>query len=197
MMIIRRLSAPALPLLLAGCISLGPKTPATLMALTPSATVSAGAAKATSDERSIAVNIPTAQPALATQRVMVQDGPNAVAYVKDAQWVAAPALLFRNLVAETITARTGRYVPDQRATGLQPDLRISGQLVQFGLDGPGMAAVVMFDGVLARSGSTTLQTRRFEARVPIGSTDGPAAAVGINQAANRVAEEIAGWIGGG
>ena len=194
-MMIKRLSALALALPIAGCISLSPKPPPFMISLTPVAMVPAGTSRATSDERSVAVNIPTVQPALATQRVMVQDGPNAVAYVPKALWSGSPALLFRNLLAETIEAKTGRYVPDQRATGLQPNLRLSGQLVQFGVDAPGRQAVVIFDAVLARSGSTTLQTRRFEARVPIASVTEAEAAAGLNIAANQVAADVAGWIG--
>ena len=126
---------------------------------------------------------------------MVQDGPNAVAYVPKALWAGPPALLFRNLLAETIMAKTGRYVPDQRATGLQPDLRLSGQLFQFGIDAPGSQAVIVFDAVLARSGSTTLRTKRFEARAPIARTDEQNAAVGLNQAANQIAADVAAWVG--
>ena len=194
-MMIRRLSILALALPLAGCISFGAKPPPSMMVLTPAATVPAGTASSTSDEKSVAVNIPTVQPALATQRVMVQDGPNAVAYVPKALWAGSPALLFRNLIAETIEAKTGRFVPDQRATGLQPNLRVSGQLVQFGVDAPSHQAVVIFDGVLAHSGSTVLQTKRFEARAPIAAVDGANVAAGVNQAANQVAADIAAWVG--
>ena len=191
------LAAPLLALSLAGCISFGPKTPPTLATLTATTPVAAGPARTTSDARSIAVAIPSVQPALANQRVMVEAGGTSVAYLKDAQWVAAPALLFRNLLAETITAQTGRFVPDQRSTGAQPDTRLSGQIVQFGLDGPGMAVVVTFDGVITRSGSETLQTRRFTARLPVAKEDAPTVSAALNQAANQVAGEVATWVGGG
>lgn len=183
----------ALPL--AGCISIGPKPPALLITLAAATPVQAGPARATDDAHAVAVAIPAAQPALATQRVMVQAGPNSVAYLKDAAWAAAPGLLFRNLLAETITAATGRYVPDQRSTGAQPDTRLSGQLVQFGLDGPGGFVVVTFDGVIAHSGTERLVTRRFTAQVPVAAQDPASVATAINQAANQVAGEVAAWIG--
>lgn len=183
----------ALPL--AGCISLGPKTPPSLMTLTAATPVPAGPARTTDDAHSVAVAIPNVQPALATQRVMVQAGPNSVAYVKDALWTASPGLLFRNLLAETITATTGRYVPDQRNTGAQPDTRLSGQLTQFNLDGPGRFVVVTFDGVLAHSGSDRLQTRRFTARAPVAAEDAASVGAALDRAANQVAAEVAAWIG--
>ncbi|NIJ07453.1 cholesterol transport system auxiliary component [Sphingomonas vulcanisoli] len=194
-MMIRRFAVLALMLPLAGCISFGAKPPPALMSLSAATPVAAGTTRTTSDEKSVAVNIPTVQPALATQRVMVQDGPNSVAYVPKALWAGSPALLFRNLLAETITAKTGRFVPDQRATGLQPDLRVSGQLVQFGVDAPARQAVVIFDGVLAHAGSTTLQTRRFEAHAPIAAVNEGDVAAGVNQAANQVAADVAAWVG--
>lgn len=189
------LIALAAGLPLAGCISLSPKPPPSLMTLTATVPVVPGPARSTDDKSAVAVAVPSAIPSLGTQRVMVTDGPTSVAYVKGASWAAAPALLFRNLIAETITARTGRIVPDTRLLALQPNTRLSGELKAFGLDGPGMAAVVTFDGVIARTGSDRLETRRFEARVPVTAADGPAAAAGINQAANQVAGEVANWVG--
>ena len=126
---------------------------------------------------------------------MVQDGPDKVAYLKDTAWAANPGLLFRNLLAETIEAKTGRFVPDQRATGLQPDTRLSGQVVMFGLDGPGAAAVVTFDAVINHGGSDKVRTQRFTARVPVSSETGPAVGEAIAQAANQVAAAVADWIG--
>jgi len=39
-------------------------------------------------------------------------------------------------------------------------------------------------------------TRRFEARVPVAAIDRANAAPAVNAAANQVAIEVAGWIGG-
>jgi cholesterol transport system auxiliary component len=192
----RLLVSVALLLPLSACISFGAKPPKTLLDLPSQAMVAAGAAKTTDDAHSIAVAIPSVQPALATQRLMVQDGPNSVAYLKDTAWAANPGLLFRNLLAETVEAKTGRFVPDQRATGLQPDTRISGQLVDFGLDGPGHAAIVTFDAVVNHSGSGAIRSQRFTARVPVASENGAAVGAAIDQAANQVAAAVAAWVGG-
>lgn len=194
-MLRNRLLVLAAFLPLAGCISLGGKPPKTLISLTAATPVAAGAARTTDDAHAVAVAVPTVQPAIATQRVMVQDGPTNVAYVVDAAWAANPAMLFRNLLAETIEAKTGRFVPDQRSIGSQPDTRLTGEIVMFGIDGPAKMAVVTFDGVIRKSGSDAILTRRFTAQVPVGKVDGPSAAAAINQAANQVADQVAAWIG--
>src|SRR4051812_14880543 len=102
--------AAALPL--AGCISFGAKPPPTLMALSPAAPLAAGPAISTTDKKAVAIGDISVVPALATQRVLVTDGPTAVAYLKGGQWTAQPNLLFRSLLSETITTKTGRVVPD-------------------------------------------------------------------------------------
>lgn len=186
----------ALTMPLAGCISFGAKPPAALMTLSAATPLPAGPARTSDDHRAVAVALPGAIPGLATQRVMVSDGPVAVAYLKGGLWSAPPAQLFRALLAETITVRTGRVVPDPRLLAAQPDTRLSGQLAAFGLDGPGRAVVVTFDAAITRAGSSTLSTRRFTARVPVSSEDPPAVAAALNQAANQVAGEVADWIGG-
>ena len=49
-----------------------------------------------------------------------------------------PAHLFRDLLAETIRARTDRPVLDPRDYHLAPGLRLTGRIQQFGLDGDTM-----------------------------------------------------------
>lgn len=186
-------AAAALPL--AGCISFGPKPPPRLMTLSATTTLEAGAARTTDDKQAVAVAMPSAIPSLMTQRVLVTDGATEVAYLKGGLWAAAPAHLFRSLLAETITVRTGRVVPDPRLLASQPDTRVSGQLSAFGLDGPGFAAVVTFDAAITRTGSDKLEARRFTARVPVSAETPDLVASAINQAANQVAAEVADWVG--
>jgi cholesterol transport system auxiliary component len=187
------IGAVALPL--AGCISFGPKPPPTLMSLHAVTPVAAGAAHTTDDAHAVAVTVPAAPPTLATQRLMVQAGPNSIAYLKNAMWAAAPNVLMRNLLAETIEAKTGRFVPDTRAAGVQPDTRLSGTLAAFGLDGPGKAVIVIYDGTIKHAGSDKIETRRFSASVPVSSEDPQPVGMALDQAANQVAGEVADWIG--
>ena len=74
-------------------------------------------------------------------------------------------------------------------------MRLTGTLSRFGYDAQLGAVLVRYDGALSRDGGTRVETRRFEASVP---ADGTAATVGpaLNAAANRVAIDVAGWIGG-
>jgi len=180
---------------LAGCVSFGPKLPPSLLTLTATTPLAAGTSATTDDKRAVAVALPTAPQALMTQRLMVQASPTEVAYLKDAQWAAPPANLFRSLLSETITVRTGRVVPDPRLLSAQPDTRLSGQLTRFGLDAAGQAVEVVFDAALTREGSPTLRTRRFAARVPVSAQTVATVAPAINQAANDVAGQVADWIG--
>ena len=180
---------------LAGCVSFGPKPPASLMTLTASSPLTAGAARTTDDKHAVSIALLSVPPALATQRVMVADGPVAVAYIKGALWAAQPAMLFRGLLAETITVRTGRVVPDQRQLTTTPDTRLSGQLSECGLDAQARAVIVTFDAAISRSGSETLETRRFQTRVPVSGATEAAVAPALNQAANQVASDVADWIG--
>ena len=195
----RRLARIALPGLLVagltGCVSFGPKPPPTLMTLHTASAIATGPARIADEAHAVAVAVPTAEPTLATSRVMVQAGPNSVAYLKNALWAAQPAVLFRNLVAETITAKTGRIVPDPRLVQVQPNTRLTGHLDAFGFDAPAMAVVVTFDGTILRSGSSTIETRRFSARVPVASDQEQMVGAALDQAANQVAGEVADWVG--
>lgn len=187
------LSAALVPL--AGCISFGPKPPPSLLTLTAATPLAPGADRTADDARAVAVALPSVPQPLLTQRVMVSSGATEVAYLKDAQWAAPPAQLFRALLAETVTVRTGRVVPDPKLLASQPNTRLSGQLTRFGLDGPGQAVEVVFDATLTRAGSPTLDTRRFAARVPVSAeAEGPVGQA-LNQAANQVAGEVADWVG--
>lgn len=179
---------------LAGCVSFGAEPPASLMTLTPAATRPADQGRVAPAGQAITVVEPTVPQELATQRVPVETG-NAVAYVKDAQWVDMPSALFAHLLSETIAARTGRVVLDPRQFTLDPGIRLTGRLQMFGIDADRMEAVAIYDAALA-SGPDKVETRRFEARVPIAAIDQPSAAAALNQAANRIAAEVADWIGG-
>lgn len=193
--LLRLLPATLLALPLAGCISFGPKPPPTLMTIHSAQVVQPGAARTGDDSKAVAVATPTAEPTLMTQRVMVQSGDNSVAYLKDALWAAAPTALMRNVLAETIMAKTGRIVPEQRMLSLQPDTRLSGKLVAFGLDGPGMAVMVTFEGTIMHAGSNQVETRRFSARLPVSAEDAATVGAALDKAANQVAGEVADWIG--
>ena len=180
-------------LALSGCISFGAKPPPFLLRLTPAQEGAAGAARSAAAGQAITVAIPIVGQELMTPRVPVHSGANQVAYLKDAQWVEMPSALFARLVSETISVRTGRVVLDPRQFALDPGVRLTGTLQDFGLDGDRMEALVVYDAALARG--DRVETRRFAARAPLAAMDGASAASALNQAANQVAAEVAGWIG--
>jgi cholesterol transport system auxiliary component len=180
-------------LLLSAC-SFGPKVPPVLMRLTPDQTRPAGASQTATAAQTLTVVPPALPQELRTARVPVRTGGTAVAYLKNAQWVENPDALFARLVGETISARGGRVVLDPRQFALDPGTRLTGTLQSFGIDADTSEAVVIYDGVLAR-GSDTVESRRFEARVPMPVVDAASAGPALNQAANRVAAEVAAWVG--
>ncbi len=183
----------ALPL--AGCISFGAKPPPTLLTLTSQSQVAVGQDQNSATAKSITIQVPTVPQSLATARVPVQASPTSIAYVKDAQWAEPPARLFARLVSDTVAARTGMVVLSTIQSVNDPSAQLAGELRNFGLDSTAREAVVTFDAALTRAGKTTVEKRRFEARVPVAAIDATGSAAGINQAANTVATEVADWVG--
>lgn len=192
----------ALPLLmllpavaLSGCVSIGGKVPARLLTLTPSAQAPANAGMTLSRGIAVEVRYPSAPVELANNRVAVRSGPTELAYVKDAQWIDQPAHLFRDLLAEAITTRTGRPALTPRDAALAPGARLSGRLVAFDIDATGHRAEVIYDAAFQRS-DNQVETRRFEAQAPVnGAIDENSAGAALNTAANDVAAQVADWIG--
>jgi cholesterol transport system auxiliary component len=185
--------ALAAALALSGCLSFGPKVPPVLMRLTSDAQIAASGRTAAAAE-AITVVPPTAPAELNTPRVPVRTGSTQVAYVKDAQWVEVPTILFARLVSETIAAKTGRVVLDPKQFTFDPGQRLTGTLQTFGLDADRMEAVLVYDAAVSR-GKDSVETRRFEARVPVAALDAASAPAALNQAANQVAAEVAAWVG--
>lgn len=186
--------ATALPL--AACISFGAKPPPSLLNLTSVATLAASPARSVSPSETIAVGVPITPQAIATARVVVSDGATAIAYLPKAVWVEPPARLFQRLLSETIAAKTGRVVLDQRQTTIEPGSQISGQLLRFGIDAPTSDAVIVYDATWSQGKDKQIQIRRFEARVRASAIEAAAAGTALNRAANQLASDVAAWIGG-
>lgn len=186
---------PALAALtLSACLSFGSKPPPTLMRLTAAEARPAEGGRTAPTSEAITVVVPVLPQELRTTRVPVRTGETAVAYLKDAQWVDIPGALFGRLLSETIAARTGRVVLDPKQFTFDPGVRLTGTLHTFGLQGDRMEAVAIYDAALAR-GPETVETRRFEARVPITTVDAASAAPALNQVANQIAAQVAAWVG--
>lgn len=183
-------------LLLSGCISLGKEPPPQLLTITPAARVAPGDGQSGQPENAISVMAPEAPQKLRTLRIPVQIDPVSVAYLKDAQWAEAPTKLFQRLVSETIAVKTNRLVLDESQFVTSAGTRLAGELVEFGVDEASRSAVVVYDALLVTGAKEAVRKKRFEARVPLTAIDAVNVGRALNDAANSVANDVAGWIGG-
>jgi cholesterol transport system auxiliary component len=182
------------PLLLAGCISLGGKTPDQLIRLTPEATAPAGDMGSADVQNALVVLDPEADSRLDVQRVPVQIDDSTIAYLKDATWVERPARQFRRLLAETIRAKGKRIVVEAGDATEGGRSILAGRLLDMGYDARSQSVVVRYDAVREDPGGH-VSSRRFEATVPGVAPNVEAVAPALNRAANDVAAQVADWIG--
>ncbi|OYY70414.1 ABC-type transport auxiliary lipoprotein family protein [Sphingomonas sp. 28-63-12] len=193
-------SIKLLPALLAmasltGCISFGATPPPMLLTLTAATPLTPGQTSNSASAATITIQLPSVPAAIATVRVPVQTSPTSIAYVKDAQWSEPPARLFARLLADTIGAKTGRVVLTPAQSFYDPGARLGGELRNFGVDAMTGDAVVTYDATLSRSDAKVFEKRIFEAREPIGTVTPQSTSEGLNRAANRIASEVADWVG--
>ena len=179
---------------LSACVSFGAKPPPSLLTITSASAVPAGETRSSANAKTITILVPAVSQALATQRVPVQTSDTSIAYVVNAQWVEPPARLFARLLSDTIAAKTGRVVLSTAQSLSDPGARLTGELRSFGVESGTNQAVVIYDAALVREGNV-VEKRRFEARVPVSEIAADSVGIGINQAANQVAGEVADWVG--
>jgi len=182
---------------LSGCFSLGGKPPPFLLTLDADAAPPAGPARTATEAATLTILIPAAPQKLRTQRIPVQQDGASVAYVKDAQWVEAPQRLFQRLISETVAARSGRVVLDEGQYLTAPGEQLAGQLMEFGVDARTGEAVVVYQAMLVAAGGKSVTQRRFEARENLGGVvEAKPVGEALTRAANKVAVDVAGWLGG-
>lgn len=180
---------------LSGCISFGSEPPPALLTLTADTSVAAGTSRTGTVGTAVIVDVPDAEQKLGTTRLPVQIDDSSVAYLKDAVWVDRPNRLFRRLVSDTIAARSGRLVLDEVEISGQSAVRLSGNLVDFGYDARTQEVIVTFDAVRRIPGSDDIEKRRFQSRESVAVEEAGPVGAAMNIAANKVAIEIADWIG--
>jgi cholesterol transport system auxiliary component len=190
-MIRNTLLATAFVASLSGCVSLGPKAPETLLALTPTATAPVGSGTSGTIGNALVVMEPEAEARLAVTRVPVQIDDANVAYLKKTMWVERPSRLFQRLLAETIRARGSRLVIEGEPGASNQHL--SGRLLDMGYDARSRMAVVRFDAVKESGGR--IETKRFESTVPVADAEAQYVGPALNEAANTVAKQVADWVG--
>lgn len=191
------LLASVVAVCLTGCIGLGGKTPPFLLTLDADAAPTSGEARTAAEAATLTILIPTAPQKLRTTRIPVQQDDSSVTYVKDAQWVEAPQRLFQRLVSETVAARTARVVLDEGQYLTAPGEQLAGQLMEFGIDARSDEAVVVYQAMLVSAGGKTVTQRRFEVREPLADKiEAKPAGEALARAANKVAVDVAAWLGG-
>lgn len=178
-----------------GCVKFGGKVPPQLLTLTSAAQIPANEARTAAAGQAITIAVPMVPQAIATNRVAVSDGPVIIAYVKEASWVEPPARLFQRLLAETVSAKTGKVVLDPRQFAMDPGMQLAGQLKSFGVDAAASRVVVIYDAALSRGRGKPVETRRFEASEPVSAVEAVPVGNALNKAANRVAADVAAWVG--
>ena len=184
----------AVTLTLTACDRFGAKAPPSLLVLSATNGVQAGATKSGVPADALIVLLPQTARKIDTNRVPVQIDASNIAYLKDALWADKPARMMQMLLMETISAKTGRLVLNEVDAGGKAQQFLSGSLIEFGVDSATMQAVVVYDAVKLVRGQV-VEKRRFEAREAVTAiAPGPAGAA-LNKAANNVAVEMAAWIG--
>lgn len=188
------LSLTVAALALSACVSFGSKPPPQLLTVTADSVLESGKSIRSEGLPTIAVIAPDVPRKLETMRVPVQVDSTTVAYVKDAQWTEAPRSMFQRLLSETIAAGGDIFVIGEEQYGLSPGRRLTGELVDFGIDAETQEAVVTFDAVITtRDGNGALR-QRFTTREPVSNISAKRVAKPINSAANKVASDVAAWV---
>jgi cholesterol transport system auxiliary component len=190
------LALGATGLMLSACVSFGSKPPPQLLTISAEHTLPAGQPIRSEGLPALTVMAPEVSRKLATVRIPVQVDPTTVAYVKDAQWTEAPRAMFQRLLSETIAADGAIFVVSAEQYASLPGRRLTGELVDFGIDAQTREAVVTFDAVLGGTEPGTAVRQRFTARVPVDDIKAKKVAAPINAAANKVAADVTAWVKG-
>lgn len=186
-----------LPLLLAGgCLNLGGgKPPPVLMRLDPQASAPVGTAVSGNPASALVVAEPEVDKSLASLRIPVRVSDTDLAYLTKAQWVERPARQFRALLAETIRAGGKGLVFEDDQPVPASGRRLGGKLIDMGYDARTSSVVVRYDALLTGP-RDAVTLRRFEAVVPGVQARPEAVGPALNKAANKVAADVAAWVGG-
>jgi len=180
---------------LSGCVSFGgAEPPPYLLSLSPDQKLAAGAMQSGPQTGSLVVALPDAPQKLNTIRVPVETRGIGIAYLKDAVWVDKPARLFQDLLSETIAAQNNRLVLTATEAGGNAQTYITGELVNFGLDGPSLTVTVTYDAVKTAKDQPVAK-KRFVASEKVFAAEPGAVGEGLNKAANEVAVAVAEWVG--
>lgn len=188
--------AVALSAMLSACVKFGSKPPPQLLTISSDAVLPSGKTISSEGLPALTVLAPEVPRKLSTLRVPVQVDPTTVAYVKDAQWSESPRTMFQRVLSDRIASDGSVFVVSEEQVASLPGRRLSGVLTDFGIDAQTSEAVVTFDAVMTGDEPGEAKRQRFTARVPVSDIKAKRVAEPINEAANKVAEEVATWVKG-
>lgn len=146
-------------------------------------------------QRTVLIDLPGVSGALQTLRLPVTEADTRVTYLVAAAWAEAPARQFQRVLVDTLAARPGTAALAAGAIDGRADRRLSGTLIEFGLDVRATPAThLRFDAVLTGPDRALIAVRRFERTEPVASNAPADVAVSLNRAANAAAADIAAWV---
>lgn len=143
----------------------------------------------------LVITQPTVPGALQTLRLPVTTADTELQYLKDGSWIEQPAKLFQRLLVDVVAARAGVITLDGRNMEVGQHRKLTGQLLDFGLDVRASPVVrVRYDAALTSDTGTLLAVRSFTASQPVSAQTPGNIAAALNRAANMVAGDVADWV---
>lgn len=187
--------------LLAGCgplVQIGGNSPAAVSLLTINAvTQPVPYAGPMPSSGTVGIEIPAVPVTLQTLRLPVINNAE-ITYLVGATWAEQPNRQFQRLLGDTLIAK-GVAVIDARQARTPPARSLTGTLTTFSLDvtDPLKPVVrVRYDAQFSGNRTaSTVMLRRFDASEPVTAQIPVEVAAALNRAANRVALDVASWIG--
>lgn len=197
----RRTALALLPMLalgitLGGCVRFGGKPPEQLLTISAATSPQSGQVMSSAGRPVLSIFAPDVPRALESLRVAVRQDDTSIAYVQKAQWAEAPRQMFRRVLSETIAADGTVFVAEGEQGAVMGGRRLSGMLVEFGIDARTREAIVTFDATVTGATPGEAMRQRFTARVPLRKIEADRVAGPINEAANKVAADVAAWVKG-
>lgn len=175
----------------------GGKQPDSLFVLRAPPPPPASVAVAVAARQTVLIEQPGVVGTIQTLRIPVIEADTRVGYLVEANWAEQPSKQFQRLLIDTMSARPGVIALGATQIDGRADRRLSGTLVEFGLDMRDAShpqVRLRFDAVLTGPDRALIGVRRFEVTRPVASDEPEVVADGLNLAANAIAGEVAGWV---
>ena len=147
--------------------------------------------------RQMIVTEPVATAPYDAERIVVRTGPEAVAYLKGAQWVERLPRLVQTMMIQSF--ENGRLLRSVGRPGdrFVPDTSLNSEIRRFEIDVTTNEAIVEISAkIVAESGGRIVAARIFTARTPGSASDGKAASAALDQALDRILRELVAWASG-